>query len=138
MAASSHDRVLVDKVTIMGQTNPKVVARLKRKRRVRKNILGVSERPRLSVFKSSRHIYAQIIDDQKGQTLIAASTLSKQLRSEATSLKKTEAARMVGKLLAEKAKTIGISQVAFDRNGFLYHGRIKELADSCREHGLDF
>ncbi|HAY22506.1 50S ribosomal protein L18 [Desulfobacca acetoxidans] len=122
----------------MGQTNPKVVARLKRKRRVRKNILGVSERPRLSVFKSSRHIYAQIIDDQKGQTLIAASTLSKQLRSEATSLKKTEAARMVGKLLAEKAKTIGISQVAFDRNGFLYHGRIKELADSCREHGLDF
>jgi large subunit ribosomal protein L18 len=122
----------------MGQTNLKVVARLKRKRRVRKNILGVAERPRLSVFKSSRHIYAQIIDDHQGQTLIAASTLSKQLRSEVEPLKKIEAARLVGKLLAEKAKALGISKVAFDRNGFLYHGRVKELAESCREHGLDF
>jgi large subunit ribosomal protein L18 len=122
----------------MGQTNLKVVARLKRKRRVRKNILGVAERPRLSVFKSSRHIYAQIIDDRQGQTLIAASTLSKQLRSEVAPLKKIEAARLVGKLLAERAKALGISKVAFDRNGFLYHGRVKELAESCREHGLDF
>ncbi len=122
----------------MGQTNPKVVARLKRKKRVRKNILGDAERPRLSVFKSSRHIYAQIIDDRQGQTLTAASTLSKQLRSEVTSLKKIEAARQVGKLLAEKAKALGISKVAFDRSGFLYHGRVKELAESCREHGLDF
>ena len=122
----------------MGQTNPKVVARLKRKKRVRKNILGDAARPRLSVFKSSRHIYAQIIDDRKGQTLIAASTLSKQLRSEVSPLKKIEAAKLVGKLLAERAKALGISKVAFDRGGFLYHGRVKELAESCREHGLDF
>jgi large subunit ribosomal protein L18 len=122
----------------MGQTNPKVLARLKRKKRVRKNILGDMERPRLTVFKSSRHIYAQIIDDRKGQTLTAASTLSKPLREEATPLKKKEAAKLVGKLLAERAKSLGISKVAFDRGGFLYHGRVKELAESCREHGLDF
>lgn len=122
----------------MAQTNPKVVARLKRKKRVRKNILGDAQRPRLTVFKSSRHIYAQIIDDRQGQTLTAASTLSKQLRTEVTPLKKSEAAKIVGKLLAEKAKALGISKVAFDRGGFLYHGRVKELAESCREHGLDF
>jgi large subunit ribosomal protein L18 len=122
----------------MGNTNPKIVARLKRKKRVRKNILGDADRPRLSVFKSSRHIYAQIIDDRKGQTLTAASTVSKQLRTEATPLKKREAAKLVGKLLAERAKALGISKVAFDRGGFLYHGRVKELAESCRAHGLDF
>ena len=122
----------------MGNTNPKIVARLKRKKRVRKNILGDADRPRLSVFKSSRHIYAQIIDDRKGQTLIAASTMSKQLRTDVTPLKKREAAKLVGKLLAERAKAMGISKVAFDRGGFLYHGRVKELAESCREHGLDF
>ena len=122
----------------MGQTNPKVVARLKRKKRVRSKISGDAQRPRLSVFKSSRHIYAQIIDDRQGQTLVAASTMSKQLRSEVSSLKKVEAAKLVGKLLAERAKAAGITKVAFDRGGFLYHGRIKELADSCREHGLEF
>ena len=122
----------------MGQTNPKVVARLKRKKRVRRKISGDAQRPRLSVFKSSRHIYAQIIDDRQGQTLVAASTMSKQLRSEVGTLKKVEAAKMVGKLLAERAKAAGITKVAFDRGGFLYHGRIKELADSCREHGLEF
>lgn len=122
----------------MGNTNPKVVARLKRKKRVRKSILGEADRPRLSVFKSSRHIYAQIIDDRKGQTLTAASTMSKQFRTDATPMKKKEAAKLVGKLLAERAKALGISKVAFDRGGFLYHGRVKELADSCREHGLDF
>jgi large subunit ribosomal protein L18 len=122
----------------MGNTNPKVVARLKRKKRVRKNILGDADRPRLSVFKSSRHIYAQIIDDRKGQTLIAASTMSKQFRTDATPMKKIEAAKLVGKFLAERAKALGISKVAFDRGGFLYHGRVKELAESCREHGLDF
>jgi len=122
----------------MGNTNPKIVARLKRKKRVRKNILGDADRPRLSVFKSSKHIYAQIIDDRKGQTLTAASTMSKQLRTEANPLKKVEAAKLVGKLLAERAKVMGISKVAFDRGGFLYHGRVKELAESCREHGLNF
>jgi large subunit ribosomal protein L18 len=123
---------------MMGNTNPKVVARLKRKKRVRKNILGDAGRPRLSVFKSSRHIYAQIIDDRQGQTLTAASTMSKTLRSDVSSLKKIEAAKLVGKLLAERAKALGISKVAFDRGGFLYHGRVKELAESCREHGLEF
>jgi large subunit ribosomal protein L18 len=122
----------------MGNTNPKIVARLKRKKRVRKNILGDADRPRLSVFKSSRHIYAQIIDDRKGQTLTAASTMSAQLRTDVTPLKKIAAAKLVGKLLAERAKALGISKVAFDRGGFLYHGRVKELAESCREHGLDF
>ena len=122
----------------MGNTNPRIVARLKRKKRVRKNILGDADRPRLSVFKSSRHIYAQIIDDRKGQTITAASTMSKQLRADTTPLKKIEAAKFVGKLLAERAKALGISKVAFDRGGFLYHGRVKELAESCREHGLDF
>ncbi len=122
----------------MGNTNPKIVARLKRKKRVRKNILGDADRPRLSVFKSSKHIYAQIIDDRKGQTLTAASSMTKQLRPEVNPLKKIEAAKLVGKLLAERAKAMGISKVAFDRGGFLYHGRVKELAESCREHGLDF
>ncbi len=122
----------------MGQTNPKVIARLKRKKRVRSKVSGDAERPRLSVFKSSKHIYAQIIDDRQGRTLVAASTLSKQLRDTVSSLKKVEAAKMVGKLLAEQAKAAGITKVAFDRGGFLYHGRVKELADSCREHGLEF
>lgn len=122
----------------MGKTNPKLVARLKRKKRVRRKIAGVAERPRLSVFRSAKHIYAQIIDDQQGRTLAAASTLSKEFRAQGAELKKTEAAKLVGKLLAERAKAAGISKVAFDRNGFLYHGRIKELADSCREHGLEF
>jgi large subunit ribosomal protein L18 len=122
----------------MGQTNPKVVARLKRKKRVRSKIFGTPERPRLSVFKSTKHIYAQIINDRQGQTLAAASTLSKELRAEAGSLKKREAAKLVGKLLADRAKAMGITKVAFDRGGFLYHGRVKELADSCREHGLEF
>lgn len=122
----------------MGKTNPKLVARLKRKKRIRRKITGVAERPRLSVFRSAKHIYVQIIDDQRGQTLAAASTLSKEFRAQGANLKKTEAARLVGKLLAERAKAAGISKVAFDRNGFLYHGRIKELADSCREHGLEF
>jgi large subunit ribosomal protein L18 len=122
----------------MGKTNPKLVARLKRKKRVRRNIFGEPERPRLSVFKSARHIYAQIIDDRQGHTLVAASTLSPELRDKVGSLKKIDAAQAVGAMLAEKAKALGISQVAFDRNGFLYHGRIKKLADSCREQGLVF
>jgi large subunit ribosomal protein L18 len=122
----------------MGQTNLKKVAWIKRKKRVRKNIFGEAARPRLSVFKSSRHIYAQIIDDRRGKTLVAASTLSKEIREKISSMKKTEAAREVGAILAVKAKELGISQVAFDRNGFLFHGRVKELAEGCREKGLDF
>lgn len=122
----------------MGKVNPRKAMRLKRKRRIRKKISGSPERPRLMVFRSVRHIYAQIIDDEKGATLVAAGTLSPELKDKLGGLKKTEAAREVGKLLADKAKGQGITQVVFDRNGFLYHGRVKSLADSCREAGLVF
>lgn len=118
--------------------NPKMAARLKRKRRIRTKISGNGERPRLSVFRSGRHIYAQIIDDNLGHTLAAASTLSREIREKLTGLKKTQAAQEVGKLLSAKAREKGINQVVFDRNGFLYHGRVKAVAESCREHGLVF
>jgi large subunit ribosomal protein L18 len=122
----------------MSKMNPRLSMRLKRKSRIRKNLNGTSERPRLSVFRSARHIYAQIVDDLKGVTLAAAGTLSPEIRDKLGDLKKKDAAREVGKLLADKAKSKGIAQVVFDRNGFLYHGRIKSLAESCREHGLVF
>ena len=122
----------------MSKMNPRVSMRLKRKSRIRKNLSGTATRPRLSVFRSARHIYAQIIDDLTGVTLVAAGTLSPEIRDKVGSLKKKDAAHEVGKLLADKAKSKGIDQVVFDRNGFLYHGRIKSLAESCREHGLVF
>jgi large subunit ribosomal protein L18 len=116
----------------------RLAARLKRKQRIRKKIDGSQERPRLCVFRSVRHIYAQIIDDSRGRTLAAASTLSKEIREKLGGLKKSEAAREVGKLLAQRAQEKGIRTVVFDRNGFLYHGRVKSVAESCREHGLSF
>jgi len=122
----------------MSKMNPRTAMRLKRKGRIRKKISGTNERPRLSVFRSAKHIYAQIIDDLQGVTLVAAGTLSPEIRDKLGDLKKAEAAREVGKLLADKAKSKGIEQVIFDRNGFLYHGRVKSLAESCREHGLTF
>lgn len=122
----------------MGRMNPRLAMRLKRKERIRKKISGTVDRPRLSVFRSAKHIYAQIIDDQAGHTLAAASTLSPEIRDKLKGLKKTDAAREVGKLLAEKAKAKGIVKVVFDRNGFMYHGRVKSLAEGCREHGLVF
>ena len=122
----------------MSKMNPKMTMRLKRKRRIRKNLRGTTTRPRLSVFRSARHIYAQIIDDLQGVTLVAAGTLSPEIRDKVGGLKKKDAAREVGKLLADKAKSKGIETVVFDRNGFLYHGRVKSLAESCREHGLVF
>lgn len=118
--------------------NPKEAARLKRRQRIRRKISGSEARPRLSVFRSARHIYAQIIDDGKGQTLVAASTLSGELKDKLSGLKKADAAKEVGKLLAAKAREKGIAQVVFDRNGFIYHGRVKAVADSCRENGLEF
>lgn len=118
--------------------NPRTAARYKRKRRIRKHLSGDRERPRLSVFRSARHIYAQIIDDQQGRTLATASTLSGEIRDLVQGMKKADAAREVGKLLAAKAKQQGIAKVVFDRNGFLYHGRVKAVAESCREHGLEF
>ncbi len=117
----------------------KRIAYLKRKRRVRKKIKGTPERPRLTVYKSNRHIYAQIIDDTAGRTLEAFSTLSKELRAAKDLPKgKCEVAKRVGVLLAKRAVGKGIKKVVFDRNGFLYHGRIKAIADGAREGGLEF
>jgi large subunit ribosomal protein L18 len=118
--------------------NPRQEARLKRKRRIRKKISGNPERPRLSVFRTSRHIYAQVIDDFNGVTLAAASTLHPEIRQQEKVKGKMEDAKRVGKLVADKAKAKGITQVVFDRNGFLYHGRVRALAEAVREAGLEF
>ncbi|ANQ53895.1 50S ribosomal protein L18 [Thermosipho sp. 1063] len=112
--------------------------RKKRHLSIRKKIHGTAERPRLCVYKSEKHIYAQVIDDDKGHTLVAASTLDKELRE---ALKKTwnkEAAREVGKLIGKRAIEKGIKKVVFDRGGYRYHGRIAELAEGAREAGLEF
>jgi large subunit ribosomal protein L18 len=113
-------------------------ARLKRQFRVRKKIKGTSERPRLNVFKSSKHIHAQIIDDITGVTLVAASTISPDVKSDLLYSGNIEAAKKVGAAIAKKAIDKNIVSVVFDRNGFLYHGRIKALADAARENGLSF
>ena len=112
-------------------------ARERRHRRVRRRVRGTAERPRLSVFRSLRHIYAQIMDDDLGHTLVAASTLSKELKGKLKSTSNIEAAQAVGQLVAQKALDKGIRKVVFDRNGFLYHGRIKALADAARQKGLE-
>lgn len=109
-----------------------------RHKRIRKHITGTAERPRLCVFRSSRHIYAQIIDDENGHTLVCASTLEKELRDQIKGLKKTEQAAAVGRLIAERALEKGIKTVVFDRGGYKYHGRVKALADASREAGLEF
>jgi large subunit ribosomal protein L18 len=113
-------------------------ARLKRHLRVRKKINGTVQRPRLSVYRSSKHIYAQLIDDVKGVTLAAASTLDKELAENIGNGGSVEAARQVGELIAKRAKSKGVDQVVFDRGGYLYHGRIQALADAAREAGLQF
>ena len=113
----------------------KVNRRAKIKRRIRKKITGTSTMPRLSVFRSNKQIYAQVIDDSTGKTLASASSFKNKA---AESKNKTEQAAVVGKELAEKAKKAGVESVVFDRNGFLYHGRVKSLADSAREGGLKF
>jgi large subunit ribosomal protein L18 len=122
----------------MGKMNPRTLARQRRQSRVRKKVLGTAERPRLCVFRSARHMYAQVIDDVNGVTIVAASTMSPTLKDKIKGLKKTEAAKLVGKTVAEEAKTKGITSVVFDRNGFLYHGRVAALSDSAREAGLKF
>lgn len=113
-------------------------SRLRRHLRVRKSLHGTPERPRLNVFRSAKHIYAQIIDDSKAITLVSASTLDKEAASEKGQGGNTEAARKIGELIAVRAKEAGIAQVVFDRGGYLYHGRVKALADAAREHGLIF
>ncbi|MBT7628682.1 MAG: 50S ribosomal protein L18 [Desulfobacula sp.] len=122
----------------MGNTAPRLKARLKRKKRIRKNIFGNQDRPRLSVFRSSKHIYAQIVDDIKGSTLVSASTLDKEFKKEKVEGKKGEIAKAVGNLIGKRALDQGIKKVVLDRNGFLYHGRIKSLSDGAREAGLNF
>lgn len=123
----------------MAKTSEKVQARRRRKLHIRKMLRsGGGLRARLCVFRSASHIYAQIIDDVAGHTLVSASTLSPELRDMEGHRGNVSAARRVGTLLAEKAKAAGIEQVVFDRNGFLYHGRVKALADAAREAGLDF
>lgn len=112
--------------------------RLKRHRRVRKNVFGTPDRPRLNVFRSLAEIYAQVIDDEKGHTLAAASSLDADLRAKIKKMKKTEQAREVGKLVAERAVKAGIKQVVFDRGGYQYFGRVKELAEAARKAGLEF
>ena len=110
--------------------------RFRIKKRIRKVIKGTAEMPRLTVFRSSKQIYAQIIDDIAGKTIVATSTRAKEISAQKGS--KTEKAKIVGKLIAEKAKEAGINHIVFDRNGYLYHGRIKSLADAVRESGLKF
>ncbi len=113
-------------------------ARRRRHKRVRRKVFGTPEVPRLSVFRSLKHIYAQIIDDVAGRTLISASTLDPDIREQIAGLSKTEQARVVGKRLAEKALSVGVKRVVFDRGGHLYHGRVKALAEASREGGLQF
>ena len=114
------------------------VSRLRRHIRVRKNVIGTPERPRLNVFRSLQHIYAQVVDDSKGCTLVAASTVDPEVKKQLKGLAKTDQARVVGKVLAERALGQGIKRVIFDRGGYKYHGRVKALADAARESGLEF
>lgn len=117
----------------MANTNPKSLARVRRKKHIRKVVVGSVARPRLCVFRSAKHIYAQVIDDETGRTLASASTLALETEGD-----KSAAAQAVGKLVAERAIAADVRQVVFDRNGYLYHGRVAALADAAREAGLEF
>jgi large subunit ribosomal protein L18 len=120
-------------------TTTRAKARLRRKKKVRKKIRGTPERPRLMVFRSSKHIYAQIIDDTLAKTLVDASSLSKEIKPQILGKGgNKEGASIVGESIAKRSLEKGIKRVVFDRNGFLFHGRIKALADTAREHGLEF
>lgn len=118
--------------------NSRSVARVRRHIRVRKSLQGTAERPRLNVFRSLSAIYAQVIDDQTGRTLLSASTVDHELREKLKGLKKAEQAKLVGQTVAERAKDKGIQAVVFDRGGYRYIGRVKALADGAREAGLQF
>jgi large subunit ribosomal protein L18 len=112
--------------------------RKRRHRRVRGRISGTADRPRLNVYRSLENMYAQVIDDEQGHTLVSASSIDKELASQCEGKSKTEAAAIVGKAVAERAQAAGISNVVFDRGGFRYHGRVKALAEAAREAGLEF
>ncbi len=122
----------------MGVVNPRQKARLKRKKRIRKKISGTTRRPRLCVFRSARHIYAQVIDDVSGQTLACASSVESAFKKEGKFESKVAAAVFVGKLVGQRTLEKGIGEVVFDRNGFLYHGRVKAVSEGAREAGLKF
>ena len=122
----------------MGSANRRKALRLKRKKRIRKKMSGTEQRPRMSVFRSAKHIYSQIIDDTKGITLVTASTTEKEIREQQKFENKTAAATYIGELIAQRATEKGIKSVVFDRNGFLYHGRIKAVSEGARKAGLDF
>lgn len=115
-----------------------IQGRERRKLRIRRKISGTPERPRLTVFRSLKHIYAQVVDDVAGKTLAHASTLSKDVKGFADEATKSDAAKKVGQTIAEQLKAKGVTKVVFDRNGYLFHGRIKALADGAREGGLEF
>jgi large subunit ribosomal protein L18 len=119
-------------------TKDKQVGRTRRHYRVRKKVIGTEMRPRLAVFRSNRHIIAQVIDDRAGRTLAAASTVEKDLRSSLATTADQAAAATVGRLVAERAKAAGVTRVVFDRGGFRYHGRVAAVADAAREAGLEF
>lgn len=122
----------------MANKSTRLASRLKRQKRIRKRITGTEERPRLCVFRSATHMYAQVIDDVKGATLVAASTLDGDFKENNDKVTGKDAAAAIGKLVGKRALEKGITKVVFDRNGFLYHGRVKALSDGAREAGLNF
>jgi len=122
-----------------GNKPVRAVKRANKRKRIRRKVQGTAQRPRLAVFRSSKNIYAQLIDDVKRATLVGTSTLNPELKTEAGKAKnKTEAAKLVGQAIAEKAKKLKVKSVVFDRGGYLYHGRVKAVADAARENGLKF
>ena len=122
----------------MANNKSRSIARVRRHRRVRKHISGTPVRPRLNVFRSVKEVYAQVIDDEAGHTLASASSLDQELRSKMDGLSKTEQAKLVGQVVAERAKAKGVEKVVFDRGGYRFIGRVKALADGAREAGLEF
>ncbi|MFC1488705.1 50S ribosomal protein L18 [Thermodesulfobacteriota bacterium] len=122
----------------MGSAELKKQARMKRKKRIRKNLTGTRGRPRLSVFRSAKHIYAQVVDDIDGNTLAAASSVEKVVKEHPKFENKVALANFVGKLIGDRAIEKGVRKIVFDRNGFLYHGRVKAVSEGAREAGLDF
>jgi large subunit ribosomal protein L18 len=122
----------------MDKAMGKRLARQRRHARVRRRVVGTAERPRLSVFRSLKHIRVQVIDDTQGHTLVAASTLDAEVRSELSGKDKSAQAAVVGEVVARRAQAAGITHVVFDRGGYKYHGRVKSLADAARKAGLDF
>jgi len=122
----------------MAKTNERALARVRRRNRVRRRVRGTDARPRLSVFRSERHMYVQVITDESGRTLVAVSTQTPELRTQLPKTGTVEAAKQVGLLAARRCQEKGITAVVFDRNGFLYHGRVRAVADGAREGGLQF